>query len=239
MEKVLNSTSEGTIQVSFRDLQDINRMMHMTGNELYAQNKLKRGDKLFSQDMVFFDNHVLTVEVVIGDGYASPSIRVVLVNGDGKIVGDASNKYVGCELFGSFHVEDAFTGLLYTVNIEIARCAIPLCETDYMSQRVRTAYIDSAWLVEQFKDDGDSIFDFMDEYTSDESNSIIALADLNGAIAFITYDGDYEPFRRDTQPFQCDDDVAWKYKALTDMLANKLASKYPDAASLVKSLTNV
>ena len=103
----------------------------------------------------------------------------------------------------------------YVIKVKLERCAVPLlCDNGQEGQY--TTYIDSDWLLnncqEAFEEYG-GLFEFLNEYTSEDSNEIISDAILADAVLFIFDPDDDEPFK-----FRGED--SWKYKAFANALSD-------------------
>lgn len=120
--------------------------------------------------------------------------------------------------------------MTYELVIEPEQCAVPLhCD-------IGTAYIDSKWLLEKygsyFDDEFGGLFQFLDEYTSEDSNEIISEALLAGAVLFTCDPDEDEPFS-----FPCDD--GWKYMAFADTISNILDESNQDASKAIDCLLSL
>lgn len=123
----------------------------------------------------------------------------------------------------------------YKVEITLERCAVALnCDNGNCGEY--TACIDSKWLLEKygsyFDDEFGGLFQFLGEYTSEDSNEIISDAILSGAVLF-TCDPDKDaPFS-----FPCDD--GWKYMAFADAISNILDESNQDASKAIDCLLSL
>lgn len=122
----------------------------------------------------------------------------------------------------------------YIVAIKLARCAVPLlCDNGQEGQY--TAFIDSEWLLgncqEAFEEYG-GFLEFLNEYTSEDSNDIISNAILAHAVLFV-YDPDED------EPFSFPNKNGWKYKAFADAISGIINETNIEAAKAIDCLLNL
>lgn len=228
----MEAPNKATVYLSFELLMRLYEEAQLTGKELYDAYGLKRNELLLSESVEFFDGCTMDLELVVGEEDEKPELHVMLVSETGAVVADVSEDYDNDAILGTFSVDDDDTGKSYSVTIGINHCAIPINKTDYESDEVTTAYCDSDWLVKKFSKDDENLLKFLHEYTSDESSELIALAELDGAIAFEFCEGDDEPF-------VCNGKDAWKYEAFADAISGFLNKEYPEASKALDAFLNL
>lgn len=228
----MENPNKATIYLSFELLMRLYDQVQLTGKELYDAYGLKRNERLFSESVTFFDGHALDMELVVGEEDEKPELHVMLVSETGAVIADVSEDYGNDAILGTFSADNEETSNSYSVTVSIKRCAIPINKTDYESDEVTTAYCDSDWLVKKFSKDDENLLKFLHEYTSDESSELIALAELDGAIAFEFCEGDDEPF-------VCNGKDAWKYEAFADAISGFLNKEYPEASKALDAFLNL
>lgn len=228
----MNDSNNATITLSFETAMRLYELAQLTGKELYDAYGLKRNELLLSESVEFFDGYTMDLELAVGEEDEKPELHVMLVSETGAVVADVSEDYDNDAILSTFSVDDDDTGKSYSVTIGIKHCAIPINKTDCESDEVTTAYCDSDWLVKKFSEDDENLLEFLHEYTSDESSELIALAELDGAIAF-------EINESADEPFMCNSRDAWKYEAFADAISGFLNKEYPEASKALDAFLNL
>lgn len=222
---------ENKILITYSSLMERYQITQLTGAELYQKYGIKRDEVLFGDDVKFDDGYTLEIEMLTGKENERPDYRIQLVSPDGTIVADVSEDYDNDTLLGTFTATDDDTGKVYSVHMNMERCAVPIRHTE-SDESVTIAYCDSDWLVRRFDSHEDNLIRFLHEYTSDEAAGLIGDAILAHAVAFF-YNEEKD------EPFSFYGDEGWKYRAFADVISDWLNKNHTEAAKALDCFLNL
>lgn len=218
------------VTIPLKTLQEDYRYATMPADTLYAKTGLKRDETLIDRSVSFDNGYELAIKLLVGEKDEMAAWSVILYDNNGNEVADVSEDYSTTTMLGEFSSGDD-DGNTYAVVFQCEHCAIPIHCTS-ADESVYTAYCDSKWFFNYFETAAEDPFEFLQEYTSDESAPLTSEAILAGAIAFILDESADEPIN-------CPNETEWILRAFADVLSGWLNKEHPEASKALDAFLNL
>lgn len=178
---------EATIRVPLETLRRTYREINMTGDELYAKTGVKRNEKLLSLDVKFENGYSAELNAYPGDECDRGYVEAVLFDVDGYECGtDLSRE----DIMGRFFISGS--GMSFTINVMPEEKYVLVNRSIYDAEAdtniVKTIAVDADWLAYYLRQNEDApkdtLWGFLEEYTTEDVNAWYDTALLEGAVAF-------------------------------------------------------
>lgn len=183
----LKKSFNTTIRVPLEALRRVHREIKMVGDELYAKTGLKRNEKLLSLDVKFENGYFAELNAYPGEGQDPGFVEVILLDAEGnERVWDTDYEDV-LGLFSLFADDMAFSiNVMPEEKYVLVNRSVYDAEADY--DIVETMAVDADWLAYYLRQSEDApkdtLWGFLEEYTTEDVNAWYGAALLEGAIVF-------------------------------------------------------
>lgn len=178
---------EATIRVPLETLRRAHREIRMTGDELYAKSGLKRNEKLLSLDVKFENGYSAELNVYPGDEHDRGYVEAILFDAEGYGCGtDLSRE----DVMGWFFLSGG--GMTFSINVmpkeEYVLVNRSVYDAEADTNIVETIAVEADWLAYYLRQNEDApkdtLWGFLEEYTTEDANAWYDAALLEGAVAF-------------------------------------------------------
>lgn len=183
----LKKSFNTTIRVPLEALRRVHREIKMVGDELYAKTELKRNEKLLSLDVKFENGYFAELNAYPGEGQDPGFVEVILLDAEGnERVWDTDYEDV-LGLFSLFADDMAFSiDVMPKEKYVLVNRSVYDAEAD--TNIVETMAVDADWLAYYLRQSEDApkdtLWGFLEEYTTEDVNAWYGAALLEGAIVF-------------------------------------------------------
>lgn len=179
---------EATIRVPLETLRRTYREIRMTGDELYAKSGLKRNEKLLSLDVKFENGYSAEINAYPGYENERGYVETVLFDNEGYECGSDSGIFddiMGCLSFADGENEFSVAVATEEKYVLVNRSVY---DAEANANIVETIAVDADWLACYLRQNEDApkdtLWGFLEEYTTEDVNSWYDAALLEGAVAF-------------------------------------------------------
>lgn len=178
---------EATIRAPLETLRRTYREINMTGDELYAKTGLKRNEKLLTLDVKFENGYSAEINAYPGDKEYTGFVEVILMDAEGN---DRIWDTDGENILDRFALSDG--DMTFNINVKSKEAYVLVNRSVYDSKAdtdvVETMAVDADWLAyylwQNEEAPKDTLWGFLEEYTTEDVAAWYDAALMEGAVAF-------------------------------------------------------
>lgn len=178
---------EATIRVPLETLRRAHRKIRMTGDELYAKSGLKRNEKLLSLDVKFENGYSAEINAYPGEDEHTGFVEMILTDAESD---DRIWDTDGENILSRFEFLEG--NMAFIVNVTPKEKYVLVNRSVYDAEAdtniVKTIAVDADWLAYYLRQNEDApkdtLWGFLEEYTTEDVNAWYDAALLEGAVAF-------------------------------------------------------
>lgn len=182
-----NTIFETTVRMPLETLRRVYREIRMTGDELYAKSGLKRNEKLLSFDVKFENGYSAEINAYPGEDEHTGFVETILTDAESD---DRIWDTDGEDILSRFELSDG--NMAFIVNVMPKEKYVLVNRSVYDAEAdtniVETIAVDADWLAYYLRQNEDTpkdtLWGFLEEYTTEDMNAWYGAALLEGAIAF-------------------------------------------------------